>query len=106
MDTSKYPLSFNIEGGPSADRLIDSFKYAYSKEVKVPVSFTVVREKGDHKYAISEVTSAHIATMAHEDGSGHSFNLTGYCQIPSGETKKFLAYYNTKTRKGTMSIIP
>lgn len=108
MSTNKSLLSFNIEGGPSADRLIDSFKYTYSQDVKVPVTFTVTRIKNEneHTYDIAEITDVRIVTIAHESGSGQSFNLTGYCKLPSSTSlrMKFMAYYNAKTRKGILTI--
>ena len=103
-----------IVNGPNRDRLIDAFKYAYDSD-KVSANFTVaisynpVEENGKcihfptHTAQIERMT---INTIQHEDGSGESFHLSGYCAAyPERFYKhyyKFEAYYNAKTRTGTI----
>jgi hypothetical protein len=61
------------------------------------------------KRSIIELENQGLSAMVvkHEDGSGSSFNLRGYCKIKKrGEffSTCFKAYYNAKTRKGKISF--
>ncbi len=92
---------YEIVAGPNKDALFDSCKYAYDKRVKISMPFR-----------LSEVfpTDFRITSICHEDGSGDSFNLAGYCKIDIAEFGghnfcHFEAFYNTKNRKGRMRFI-
>ena len=112
---------YHIENGPSRESLIDAFKYAYDKkntisiEFLVPVGHAVDPETAEtNVYIAMPLSDITIVSLEHEDGSGHQFNIRGYCKADlSGafssenavlRSRKFLAYYNTRTRKGTISF--
>lgn len=92
MDAKK--RGFNIIAGPGRDLLFDACKYAYDKKANIEVRFTVESNCG---MALSDVK---ISSISHEDGSGESFNLEGFCWIMAGRCSHFKAYYNTKNRTG------
>lgn len=108
--------SFDVVNGPSKDRLIDAFKYAYSKQTQISVKFSVVLSytapKDDPSCVrlIMLIDDFHIVSLQHENGSGHSFIVEGYCQasLHSGTTQlepyDYNMYYNAKTRKGTIEF--
>ena len=105
---------YDIVNGPSRESLVDAFKYAYDKQSRVNVAFHVAvgytGKPGDPTtgYVRMHIKDIRIARIEHEDGSGTSFNLDGYCyadleSVSSAATYKrynFKAYYNAKSRKG------
>ena len=106
---------YEIVGGPNRDVLFDACKYAYDKYVRFSVSFTVAigytMPKSDPRaaYVPMEVSDFKICGIEHEAGSGESFNLKGYCRAKldltsESRTYNFKAWYNTKTREGTISF--
>lgn len=104
---------YDIVKGPNKDALFDACKYAYS-ENSVKVDFTVaagyIASVGSHQssYKPMAVDNIVICGISHEDGSGESFNLQGYCSanVESSVYKahRFFATYNTKKRKGRISF--
>lgn len=124
MSTKK---SFNVENGPSLDRLLDAFKYAYT-EVVIPLSFCVAEGytmPQDPSSLISplQMEDVRIVSLEHESGDDHSLNIRGNCLVALGEwtntarwdeaqktnvsktfrkliRAKFAMYYDAKTRKG------
>ena len=118
MDTKKSEgRDFAIVGGPNKDMLFDACKYAYSKSTRVGVEFSVVAgyttpiDDPGCAYVLMSISDMKITGIEHEDGSGESFNLIGYCRVslsPLGnsvlEPYKFNAYYNAKSRKGSISF--
>ena len=114
--------TFDIVKGPNKDILFDACKYAYNKLADITVKFTVAAgytTKPDDPrcaYIPMTVTDVMICGIEHEDGSGESFNLHGYCNAnldSSGSTGggnmiykpyRFVAYYNTKKRKGSITF--
>ena len=105
-------LRFNIISGPSADRLIDAFKYAYG-ENHVRAKFTITGKGANELKTENDIMdcSLRIQSLEHEDGSGHSFNMKGAIEDASaGNTKipfhnlKFTGYYNAKLRIGHLVI--
>ena len=107
--------SFDIVAGPNRDMLFDACKYAYSKSVRIPVDFTVAigytmpKHHPGCAYVPMFVSDIKIIGIEHEDGSGESFNLRGYCKADADSTVgsaatcklyNFKAYYNTKSRSG------
>ena len=113
MNTNKIIGTYDIVRGPSRDTLFDACKYAYDKGAKINVEFVAA-----YGYTMpkNDPTSAYVAIIArdivvcgieHEDGSGESFNIHGYCKIslksstdPEAQESKFRAYYNAKRRGG------
>lgn len=118
MNTNTTERLYEIMNGPSRDTLFDACKYAYSKFNKIHVEFTVAAgytmPKGSpgRAYVSLRLTDIIIAGIAHENGSGESFNLYGYCHADLNSfggqvTYKnyyFSAYYNTQTRTGTIKF--
>ena len=125
MSTRK---SFNVENGPSLDRLLDAFKYAYT-EVSIPLSFTVAAGYSmppDHPGSAIlplQMEDVRIVSLEHESGDDHSLNVRGNCLVALGEwtnssrwdpvekinvgkvfrkliRANFTMYYDAKTRKG------
>lgn len=112
---------FDIVDGPNRELLVDSFKYAYDENVRIPLRFSIVlserNESNDsHVYVPAKTKAWRITSLQHEDGSGQSFNIEGYCKAyllpvyPSvGEVAylsyRFKAYYSTKNRRGQIEMI-
>ena len=112
MDTK----NFEIISGPSKDAVFDACKYAYNKNTKVALDFKVAigyTTPPSHPATgciPMSITDTKITGIRHEDGSGDSFILCGYCHADlNGGTAyklyKFEACYNTKKRKGNISFI-
>ena len=118
MDTRK-EFPFNIENGPSKDRLIDALKYAYGDEGRVDVDFTIAKSYNrplhysEAAYCNLKTRNFVISGIKYEDGNGWNFELFGYCEVDlEGIGGKigyrpcsFEAYYNAKTRKGNITLI-
>lgn len=120
MDTNKTASkTFNIENGPSKDTLFDACKYAYSEHSNIKVNFSIAAGYTmplDHPncaYLPMELPYFIIQGIQHEDGSGESFNLQGFCKAKlynsleenvGFKPYRFEAYYNSKNRKGTIEL--
>ena len=113
---------FSIIDGPSKSVLFDACQYAYSKDVKVHVNFTIPQGYSNHGndatklYLPLPVTNIVVTGIEYEDGSGESFLLKGYCDVDKDHLlrgdntyhyrySRFSAYYNTGNRKGTFTLI-
>lgn len=105
---------YRIHGGPSRDLLIDAFKYAYDDNVEVVLDFGIAAgytgNPNDDTTAFVKLPAKgfRLTHLSHEDGSGQSFNFSGYCLAGSAnEVLKpytFGAYFNTKSRKGWITF--
>lgn len=121
MDTKKKETerTFDIVGGPNRDRLFDACKYAYDEAAQSPINFSVAvgytapKHHPGCAYIPMFVSDIKIAGIEHEDGSGESFNLHGYCKADPDstidnamtcKTYSFEAYYNTKSRNGWITF--
>ena len=105
-----------IFSGPSRDTLFDSCKYAYDKNAVIPIFFGVAEgytaplSDPGCAYAALEMSITKICGISHEDGSGVSFNIRGYCMVKFSngrnemKTCSFKAYYNARTRDGHISF--
>jgi hypothetical protein len=129
MDTNMH--AFNIENGPSLDRLLDLFKYSYDEAAVIPANFVIAESYtcplGDPgcAFTILETKDIHIRAISHESGNDYSYELSGWCYVALGERKhaskiengiyvhstwrelvsaNFSAHYNTRTRKGTITF--
>lgn len=115
MNTEKTEEKYySIESGPSKAELFDACKYAYSSNAKVGIDFHVAvgyTMPVDHPgcaYIRMKIKDLVIYGIEHEDGSGESFNLRGWCradlasfgEVAAYTPYRFEAYYNTKTRDG------
>ncbi len=110
---------FDIVSGPNKDALFDSCKYFCNRNAAIPIEFGVAigytMPKGHPgcAYIPMHIKEIQICGITHENGSGESFNLQGYCLADLGSigdkvnytSYEFKAYYNSKTRKGTISFI-
>ncbi len=106
--------SFAIENGPSADRLFDAVKYAYEEHDRIKVGFSVAKtyleytENSPTAYLKLKMGDVKLIGICHESGNSHSYNLRGYCFVcEDGENREvpFSAYYNTRTRKGSITLL-
>ena len=105
-------ITLTITDGPSRDLIFDAMKYCY--ETRIPLEFKIVKENPaseDNKtVTTTEVGTrdVEIHTIQHEDGTGFKFNLEGYLDVKIAEEgyvpRRFKAFYNAKTRKGTISF--
>ena len=123
MNTKKTEIKekyYDIVSGPNKDALFDACKYACSKTAKLTVDFAVAigytMPKNDPgcAYIAMAITDIKIYGIEHEDGSGESFNLHGYCKADLNslggnnvtyKSYRFKAYYNSKNRKGCVTFI-
>ena len=111
---------YDIVAGPSKDALFDACKYACSKTAKLTVDFSVAigytMPKNDPRrgHIAMAITDIKIYGIEHEDGSGESFNLHGYCKADLNslggnnvtyKSYRFKAYYNSKSRNGRITLI-
>lgn len=111
---------YNIVAGPNKDALFDACKYAYSDNAKLIIDFTVAigytmeRKVSNRNCIPMAITDIKICGIEHEDGSGESFNLYGYCKADpesidksdvSYKPYRFEAYYDTRSRKGCITLI-
>lgn len=112
MNTNQATMTLDIVGGPSRSTLFDACMYAYDPDTTIAVKFDIPRGYTAPKghlgcaYIPLKVENLKITSILHEDGSGYSFILNGYCDTDLSiggknlTSHKFEAYYNAKTRKG------
>lgn len=118
------PVKFNYEivDGPSRETLFDALKYAYDDNVVISATFTVAPQEWNlpnqepRPIFPAKTKSWRITHISHEDGSGYSFNIEGYCKANlrrhvttyEGRTGylmyRFKSYYNCRTRKGRIEL--
>ena len=113
---------YDIIDGPSKSSLFDACMYVYNKDAKIAVNFTISQgysndtNDATRLYLPLPVTNINITGIEHEDGSGESFILKGYCNADRDyllrrdntyryRYSRFSAYYNAKNRKGTFTLI-
>lgn len=113
---------YSIINGPSKSVLFDSCLYAYSTDANVHVNFSISQSCSSHSndavklYLPMQITDIVITGIQHEDGSGESFNLEGYCKVDIDyhirndgvcryRYRRFTAYYDTRSRKGTFTLV-
>ena len=113
---------FSIIDGPSKSVLFDACLYSYSKDTKIAVNFTIPQGYSNDSndatrlYIPLPVTNIKITGIEHEDGSGESFILKGYCNVDKDyllrkentyryRYSRFSAYYDARSRKGTFTLI-
>lgn len=111
--------TFDIVTGPNKDTLFDVCKYACSKTAKLTVDFAVAigytmpKHHPGCAYVPMYISDIKVVGIEHEDGSGESFNLHGYCKADLNslggnnvtyKSYRFKAYYNSKNRKGCITF--
>lgn len=115
MDTTTMMTEcFDIYNGPSRSILFDACEYAYDKGVEIPIDFKVAlgttKPKDDPTaaYIPMQIGDFSIASIGHEDGSGTSLNIIGYCKanLPINDDGyrpyMFEIYYKTTHREGNI----
>lgn len=112
MNTKQFEVksrSYDIVGGPNRDLLFDACKYTHNRGVNLPVAFSVTIDS----FILMAIKNIRINGIKHEDGSGESFNLHGYCEAdvnyrggrtPAYKSYRFKAWYNSKSRKGHITL--
>ena len=122
MNTKSVAYRYDIINGPSKSALFDACMYVYNKDAKIAVNFTISQgysndtNDATRLYLPLPVTDIKITGIEHEDGSGESFVIKGYCHVDKDyllrkentyryRYSRFLAYYNAKNRKGSFTLI-
>ena len=112
----------DIVCGPGKSALFDACMYVYNKDAKIDVNFTISQGYSNDTndatklYLPLPVTNIKITGIEHEDGSGESFILKGYCNVDKDyllrkentyryRYSRFSAYYDARSRKGTFTLI-
>lgn len=113
MDTI---IKLAIIDGPNADRLIDAFKYAYDDASNISIVF---KAKKSAELFVWTAFVSKIVGVTHKDGTGHSFEITGYCKVPRRYLEgkpianvqdkellvmRFEAFYDAKNRCGSLNL--
>lgn len=90
-------LDEKIINGPSKSDLFTEFPLPVNRKKRLV--FHVVPKNGNR----NQVTEVHglVMSMEMEDGSGESWNISGYTE----NNKRFKAYYRTNKRTGVYQII-
>ena len=122
MNTKSVAYRYDIINGPSKSALFDACMYVYNKDAKIAVNFTISQgysndtNDATRLYLPLPVTDIKITGIEHEDGSGESFILKGYCNVDKDyllrrnniyryRYSRFSAYYDAKNRKGSFTLI-
>lgn len=128
-----FKKSYGIENGPNVDRILDGFKYAYDESANIPITFVVAKgytaplDDPGCAFVPLEMKVRQILSVEHECGNSTSLNIVGNCEVALGEEKyesywsqtekanvcrtwrelvpaRFEAYYDAKTRKGSITF--
>ena len=123
MDTKKTETRekyYEIVDGPNKDTLFEACKHAYNRTTKptinfvVAVGYTTPKSDPGCAYVPMAITNTKIIGIEHEDESGKSFSLIGYCKADlysigtsnvTYKPYKFKAHYNTKSHNGSITFI-
>lgn len=104
-------ISYGIVDGPDARTLFDACRYVYAKNIQYDLNFEIVEyfettyEDTSYEKLPLVTSNFHIVGIEHDNGSGESFRLKGYCDVAENgftENYGFVSYYNTRTRKGVI----
>ena len=109
--------SYDVVDGPSADRLFDACKYAYDDNrifvnFAVAICYTMPPDHPSSAYIPASIRNVRIVSIEHENGTGHSFNIRGYCDADLRSIAKkhtytryhISLYYDSRTRKGRITF--
>ncbi len=119
MDTIGNRDYYEIVAGPNKDLIFDSCKYAYDDvnlyaNFVVAVAYTVPKGAAGRAYIPMAFSEGIVTEIDHEDGTGEKLKLKGYCRVDTKaiaekdvvlRARGFEAYYNTRTRKGTITFV-
>lgn len=106
---------FDIQCGPSRETLFDACKYAYD-ESKINIHFDIALKytEDNLKYYKMQISDVKVIGVEHEDGSGTKLNIHGTMKADLTESRpvsarpvcyKYIAYYDTKKKKGTILFV-
>lgn len=106
MDTK---VSYSIIDGPDARSLFDACRFVYTKNVYYDVYFKITEYYNEALDGTScekkplLASDFHIVGIEHDNGTGESFRIKGYCNVTENditENYAFVSYYNTQSKKG------
>lgn len=98
----------SIVAGPSRALLLDALKYAYDEDCLIRISFNVIKDYEKYGYEGRPLCmkDVKIISVAHESGSGHSFNIAGqftHDAMYVGPVRlNFTAFYDTQNKTGSI----
>ncbi len=94
-------VQYEILDGPSADRIIDSFKYAYNRDVSCEVEFTLTPHDSRLKGKLGQrKVSATINGLRYESGTPGMLIIWLNANLPHHWQDNEGGFYNANTRKG------
>ena len=113
--------TYEIFDGPNREALVSAFQYAYDDNAKISLKFSIALDQHQNKdndgriYIAAKAKAWRITLLQHEDGSGQSFNIEGFCKaylLPAYPSQGEIAYlpysfkacYSTKTRRGKIEM--
>lgn len=114
------PRNYEIVKGPSKGQIFRALEYAYDKifgvkiVFKIALDYTGRRNDPTVKYIPARIRNLVITGIEHEDTSGKSLHLKGYCEAdlrisPLGKEEytkyRFGAIYNVDTRRGNIEFL-
>ena len=106
-------IAYNLEFGPTRDRLMDSFKFAHEGK-NVAREFRAAIHHDENTFTTAQLANMQITSIEHEDHTGYNFNFSGTCRAclenpnnAEAELKdyKFTAKYNARRRKGRIKFV-
>ena len=102
---STEPVNIKIKNGPSADRVMDAFKYAYDPLLALPIRpwFEIELTPASirpYRSIIRETTDVLATVIGVEYESGLHGMFTLRLEILDGT---YMAFYNANTRKGSLT---
>ncbi len=101
MTTTK--VQYEILDGPAADRIIDSYKYAFTKDVTVEVELTLTPRDSRLRGKLTQrKISATVIGLRYESGTPGMFILWVNTSLPKHVQVQEGGFYNANTRKGTL----
>lgn len=84
---------FNITDGPTADRMVDSFKYTFTRGCTVPVEFRITISPRR-----TQVVTLALTALSYESGKPGAFNFTA--SITAGGKGIVKGFYDATSRAG------
>lgn len=98
-------VQYDVLDGPSADRVIDSFKYAHTKGCTVTVEFTLTPRDPRLRAKLGQrkVTGTVVA-LQYESGAPGMFILWVHVQMPHHSQTVKGSFYDANQRKGVLEF--
>lgn len=98
-------VQYDVLDGPSADRVIDSFKYAHSKGSTVEVEFTLTpRNARLRGMPAQRKVTATVTGLQYESGAPGMFIIWVHVQMPHHSQTARGGFYNANQRKGVLEF--